>query len=102
MKSNGFAIDLETTEIDFQKAKILGIGFSCEREKAIYIPLLINELDMGKRFSSTTQNLEVGLYPYWEGMFQDYVMDKIRKLLLSDISKYMHWGKFDIKEIKHN
>ncbi len=101
LKVDKFAFDIETTGLKQWKNEMIGISFSWEQGKAIYIPLLINANDVMTRFKEFSGEIkEDKMYPYWIPPFQDYAIDKIKAILRSDAKKYAHNAKFDIKNVK--
>lgn len=100
-KAVEFAFDIETTGLDVFNYQILGIGFSCKRGEGAYLPLLINGMEVAKRFKE--YKIEVvpdRMYPFWLPAFMDYIMKKVKTLLQNKADKYGHKIKFDIKGIK--
>ena len=39
MNAGTFAFDTETTSVEYMKAELVGLSFSCEAGKAAYVPL---------------------------------------------------------------
>ncbi len=102
-KASEFAVDIETTGLDFLKYEVLGIGFSWKKGEAIYVPLLINGMEIAKRFKEYGEEVvPTKMYPFWLPPFMDYIMKKLQKLLQNNAKKYGHNIKFDIKGIKKN
>jgi DNA polymerase-1 len=82
-KADCFAVDLETTSTDPIDAEIVGISFSCQTDKAFYIPV-------GHDYEGAPKQLDI-----------DYVIGKIKPLLENkSIRKIGQNIKYDLAILK--
>ncbi|HIE28434.1 TPA: DNA polymerase I, partial [Candidatus Poribacteria bacterium] len=80
-----FSIDLETTDVDAMRAKIVGVAISLKPNEAYYIPVYYELLDGPKMLS------------------EDYVLGKLKPFLEDDkVSKIGHNIKYDLEVLKRS
>ena len=80
-----FAIDLETTDVDAMRAKIVGISISLKPDEAYYIPVYYELIDAPEMLS------------------EEHVLDKLKPLLEdSKVSKIGHNIKYDLEVLKRS
>ena len=90
---DGFAIDLETTSLNFQSAQIVGISLSLMSEQAYYVPLN----DYLSAPSDEAVPMFGGLETKSNTLFEMNPLLTALKPLLEDpeVEKYTHHGKYE-------
>ena len=84
MDAGTFAFDTETTSIDYMKAELVGLSFSCEPGKAAYVPLAHDYVD-------APEQLDL-----------DWVLGKLKPLLQSTSYKKLGQNlKYDAHVLSH-
>ncbi len=84
MDAGTFAFDTETTSIDYMKAELVGLSFSCEPGKAAYVPL-------GHDYIDAPEQLDL-----------DWVLGKLKPLLQSTSYKKLGQNlKYDAHVLSH-
>jgi len=79
-----FAFDTETTSIDYMKAELVGLSFSCEAGKAAYVPLAHDYIDAPKQLD------------------RDWVLAKLKPLLEGSENKIVGQNlKYDAHVLNH-
>ena len=82
-----WTFDTEGTGLNFQKNKLIGIGFSWSTYQAVYVPIRLNQPI-------------IGLVNFW-GKDQARVVELLKSALMNDSSKGAQNGKYDIKCIQY-
>lgn len=82
-KAKIFAIDTETTSLDYMVAKLVGISFAVASGEAAYVPLAHDYLDAPKQLS------------------KPWVLEQLKPLLESEKPKIGHNLKYDIEIFKN-
>jgi uracil-DNA glycosylase family 4 len=114
MEQEEVAIDLETTGFDWQENKIICCSFSWAANTGVLLPItrwigiehekiIIKEKKVTRKGVTTMKQLEViektledTYHPWWEDK-QEYIMDKFRQIMESNIKFVAQNGKFDWK-----
>jgi DNA polymerase-1 len=114
MEQEEVAIDLETTGFDWQENKIICCSFSWAANTGVLLPItrwigveheniVIKEKKVTRKGVTTMKPIEViektledTYHPWWEDK-QEYIMDKFRQIMESNIKFIAQNGKFDWK-----
>lgn len=114
MQQKEVAVDLETSGFDWQKDKIMCCSFSWAANTGVLLPvtkwvgvehenIVIKQKKVTKKKVTTLQDIQViektieDTYHPWWGDKQDYVMNKFKEIMESDIKFIAQNGKFDWK-----
>ncbi len=114
MEQKEVAVDLETTGFDWQTNKIICCSFSWAANTGVLLPItkwigvphekiVIKEKKVRKKGVISTKQVEEiektieDTYHPWWGDKQDYIMEKFRVIMESDIKFIAQNGKFDWK-----
>lgn len=114
MEQKEVAVDLETTGFDWQTNKIICCSFSWAANTGVLLPItkwigvphekiVIKEKKVRKKGIVSTKQVEEiektieDTYHPWWGDRQDYIMEKFRTIMESDIKFIAQNGKFDWK-----
>lgn len=114
MQQEVVAWDIETSGFDWQNDKLLCVSFSWKKGTAVILPITkwtgiekerveIKSKKVTRKGVSSFKQVEELVrytedsYHDWWGENQQYVMDKLRTILESDISWVLQNGKFDYK-----
>lgn len=114
MEQKEVAWDIETSGFNWQKDKLMCISFSWQKNTAVVLPITkyvplekdkieIKEKKVRRKGIAEIKQVEVvtkyteDSYQDWWGKHQDYVMNKVRIFMESDIDFILQNGKFDYK-----
>ncbi len=85
------AIDLETTELDWQKSQIISIGFSWQERTGWCLPLL-----------NTKNSVDDPTTRFWDDATHLQIIERLKKILALQSRKIFHNAKFDLKHLIYN
>lgn len=114
MEQKEVAWDIETSGFNWQKDKLMCISFSWQKGTAVVLPITkwvgiekerIDLKDKKVRRKGVTEVKQIEVvtrytedsYQNWWGEKQEYVMNKLRSIMESDIEFILQNGKFDYK-----
>ncbi len=90
-KEPEYALDIETTGLNWQTSNIISLGFSWQERTGWCLPLL-----------NCKKELEDDETRFWDDATHLYVINNLKKLLSLPSRKILHNGKFDLKHLAHH
>lgn len=89
LRADKTSVDIETTGLNFQKDKIMGIGIALDTVKAYYIPIT--------KYDPETKTCS----PFWDEVTENFLKEDLKKFFANNVLKIAYNGQFDFKFIRH-